>query len=142
MRARSPVERAAANARHPWPHLRPLRSAPPSIKPARPLAAALPFLSSAVAECCPGGAVCPGHTCAKCECADCGLAGHAKDYNAASLLTKCPGPLGTFCQPNLCVGGTAMCCPDTGKVCPGTTCTSVRARERPRSRSDLSLSRA
>lgn len=96
------------------------RARPPLLTGRAPPESAPP----AVAECCADGSVCPGHTCAKCECADCGKGGHDKDYNAASLLTTCegsPGAAPAFCQPNLCIGGTAMCCP-SGKVCPGSTC--------------------
>jgi len=76
-----------------------------------------------VAECCSDGSVCPGHTCAKCECPSCGGDGHDKNYDAASQLTVCPGDgPKDYCQPDLCVGGTAMCCPKTGKVCPASTC--------------------
>lgn len=120
VRRADPAPRDILNLRRPFarPFL-PSLSASFSSQPFH--ARARPLSSPTVAECCADGSVCPGHTCAKCECSDCGAGGHGKDYNAASQLTKCEGSANAFCQPDLCIGGTAMCCP-SGKVCPGSTC--------------------
>jgi len=76
-----------------------------------------------IAMCCPDGSVCPNSTCSKCNCPNCNMAdgsGGFKSIPRIDGLAKCLFSDAT-CNPNVCEGDAAQCCPD-GYACPGHTC--------------------